>query len=223
MASAPSPFSNRLRLGSELLTLVQSDGSHGHVWRRDPALLTGADAARNLADVVHHMALLHGRHPGMVDQAECHDILGTLHDRIVGGFAGERDYLARLVVAVGPLPGTPGQSLSQAAIIGQHHALETLALSDRTGCAGGAVTALLMDWAAIRPILDAAAVRFGIQPVASRLPEPAVVAESLDAVETVATTPPLARAIGFGARQFLLQHRGLWDMLEARAHARRDA
>lgn len=220
MASVPSIVSTRPQLGSELLLLAGTDGSLGHIWRRDAALLSGAEAARNLADVVHHMALLHGRHPGLIDQAGGDALLAAIHDRIVDGFARERDYLARLVVAVGPLPGTPGQSLSQAAIIGQRHALETLALSDRAGCAAGAVTALVMDWAAVRPILDAAAVRFGIDPAISRLPAPPTVAEAID--QTPAA-PPLARAIGFGMRQFLLQHRGLWDLLEARAHARRDA
>ena len=220
MASVPSIASIRPQPGSEMLRLARADGSLCHVWRRDAALLSGVEAARNLADVVHHMALLHGRHPGLIDQAGCDIVLAPVHDRIMDGFLRERDYLARLVVAVGPLPGTPGQSLSQAAIIGQRHALETLALSDRAGCAAGAVAALVMDWAAIRPILDAAAVRFGIEPAPSRLPAPDMLAESIDATAAVL---PLARAIGFGVRQFLLQHRGLWDLLEARAHARRDA
>lgn len=208
------------RLGTDMLALVQHDGSAGHGWRHDPVLLSGAESARNLADIVHHMALLHGRHPGLVDLAGASEILGTVQHRIVRGFGDERDYLARLVVAVGPLPGTPGQALSQAAILGQRHALETLAHSDRAGCASGAVAALLMDWAAIRPVLDAAAVRYGIDSVPTALPDPVSLAETIDAVTV---DPALGRAIGFGMRQFLLQHRGLWDLLEVRAHARRHA
>jgi len=219
MASVPSLSNLRLGLGTDLLTLARTDGSIGHPWRRDPALIAGPDAARNLADVVHHIAGLHGEHPGLIDLVGQSDMPEPLRDRIVDGFAQERDYLARLVVAVGPVPGTPGHSLSQAAIIGQRHALETLAHSDRAGCAGGAVAALLMDWSAIRPILDAAAVRFALKASAGTLPGPAVLAEAIDARPT---TVPLTRATGFGARQFLLQHRGLWDLLEARAHARRD-
>jgi hypothetical protein len=205
-------------LGSDMVALVQKDGSFGHGWRQDRALLAGSESARNLADIVHHMAVLHGRHPGLVDLAGGGDILGAVQTRIIRGFAQERDFLARLVVAVGPLPATPGHAFSQAAILGQRHALETLAHSDRAGCASGAVAALLMDWAAIRPVLDAAAVRFGLDPVPMLLPDPASLAATIDAVETDAG---LSRAIGFGVRQFLLQHRGLWDLLEVRAHARR--
>lgn len=219
MASVPSILNIRPALGTDLLMLVQTEGSLGHVWRRDHALIAGADAARNLADVVHHIAGLHGEHPALIDLAGDGGILRTLTGRIADGFAREREYLARLVVAVGPVPGTPGHSLSQSALIGQRHALETLAHSDRAGCACGAVAALLMDWAAIRPVLDAAAVRFALPPMPLRLPAPALLAEAIDAV---ATTLPHTRAVGFGARQFLLQHHGLWDLLEARAHARRD-
>jgi hypothetical protein len=35
-----------------------------------------------------------------------------------------------------------------------------------------------------------------------------------------AGTPAIERAILFGAQQLLVQHRGLWDLLEARAEAR---
>jgi hypothetical protein len=34
--------------------------------------------------------------------------------------------------------------------------------------------------------------------------------------------PRLDRTLSFGARQFLIQHRGLWDLLEARREARTD-
>jgi hypothetical protein len=67
-------------------------------------------------------------------------------------------------------------------------------------------------------VLDAAGARFGIDAVDSRLPEPATLAAAIDTVTVDSAT---GRAIGFGARQFLLQHRGMWDLLEARASARR--
>ncbi|WP_240499933.1 DUF6975 family protein [Sphingomonas montana] len=207
-------------LGADLLALVRRDGSIGHVWRQDDALLTGPDAPCNLADVVHHIAAVHARRPGLVDLTGGGGLLQPFGVAVVDGFSAERRYLARLVVAVGPLPPTPGQTLSQAALIGQRHALETLARSDRAGCADGAVTALLMDWSAVRPVLDAAAVRFGLTPDHAGLPDLAALATTID---TVDEGPGFARAVGFGARQLLLQHRGLWDLLEARAHARRDA
>ena len=39
-------------------------------------------------------------------------------------------------------------------------------------------------------------------------------------VETAATDPAMSRAMRFGAEQVALQHRGLWDLLQARAQAR---
>ena len=50
-------------------------------------------------------------------------------------FAGERAYLARLAVAAGPVPSTPGAGDSDAAVLGQRHAIEMLAQSERNGCA----------------------------------------------------------------------------------------
>ncbi|MEX6641314.1 hypothetical protein V2A36_33310, partial [Pseudomonas aeruginosa] len=78
------------------------------------------------------------------------------------GFADERTYLAHLTAAVGPLPSTPGQAESESALVGERHALEMLARSERRGCATGAVAALLYDWRAIRRVLDVAAERFGV-------------------------------------------------------------
>jgi len=40
------------------------------------------------------------------------------------------------------------------------------------------------------------------------------------AVVEDAGPPALERAIMFGVQQLLVQHRGLWDLLEARAEAR---
>jgi hypothetical protein len=39
-------------------------------------------------------------------------------------------------------------------------------------------------------------------------------------VEQAAQSPGTARALGFGGEQLLLQHRALFDLLEARAEAR---
>jgi hypothetical protein len=90
-----------------------------------------------------------------------------------------------------------------------------LANSDRRGCATGAVSALILDWRAIRQILDQAALRFGLSPAPGHMPE------ALCDEEDDESSIGLARARGFGATQLLIQHRGLWDLLEARASARR--
>ena len=53
----------------------------------------------------------------------------------------------------------------------------------------------------------------------SALPDEASVVAVIDAASD---TPASERALGFGSEQLLLQHRGLFDLLEARAEARSD-
>ena len=96
--------------------------------------------------------------------------------------------------------------------------LEMLARSERAGCAPGAAIGLILDWAAIRPVLDAAAERFGLAAMGSTLPDQA--ATRAFAAE-IADTPAIERAVRFGAEQILIQHGGLWSLLESREHARR--
>ena len=125
----------------------------------------------------------------------------------------------RLVVAVGPLPSTPGSVETENAIQAQRHAIETLARSERRGCALGAATALLGDWSAIRPLLDRAAARSGVECPLSSLPGETSIARAIDSsVDGMAAQ----RALAFGGEQLLLQHRGLFDLLEARAGSRLD-
>ncbi len=92
-----------------------------------------------------------------------------------------------------------------------------LAQSDRTGCATGAAIALVLDWAAVRVMLDAAARRFGVESSASDLPDEM---ETASLVSALAETPAIERAMALGAQQILAQHRGLWDPLKPRASAR---
>jgi hypothetical protein len=200
--------------------VLAESGSGAHPYIRSSLLRTGPDSARNLADAVHYLTVLHGRLPSVVDLAGMKVSLaqskGWLADAATG-FALERTYLTRLVVAVGPLPSTPGQAECEAAVVAQHHAVEMLARSERTGCAPGAAIGLVMDWASIRPVLDAAADRFGLTRMESGLP-------TLDATHAfaaeVAETPGIERAVRFGVEQILVQHNGLWNLLESRASAR---
>jgi hypothetical protein len=134
-------------------------------------------------------------------------------------FERERLYLVRLTAAVGPLPSTPGAAETEAGLVAARHALETLALSERQGCALGAATALVADWAPIRAILDRVAARAGLECPVPSLPEQASVAA---AIGYGSDTPASERALAFGAQQLLLQHRALFDLLEARAEARGD-
>ena len=96
---------------------------------------------------------------------------------------------------------------------------ETLALSERNGCALGAATALIGDWWPIRRLLDRAAARGGIDTPAPSLPDEASVVAVID---DLAGAAPAARALAFGGEQLLLQHRAVFDLLEARAEARSD-
>jgi hypothetical protein len=100
---------------------------------------------------------------------------------------------------------------------GQRHAIETLALSERRGCSLGAAAALVGDWPAVRALLNRVADRAGMEIPLSTLPDQASVAMIInDGVEGAAAE----RALAFGAEQMLLQNRGLFDLLEARAESR---
>jgi hypothetical protein len=218
---ATQPAQNLGSNATEMLrALAQAEGSAGHVYPHHIALTQGRLASRNLADVAHHICALHGRMPGVVDHAASHTVHEAARAWLItatDGFAAERLYLTKLVVAAGPLPSTPGQAESESAVISQRHALEMLAQSDRTGCAIGAATALVLDWHALRPVLDKAAHRFGVDPLACTLPS---IEDTVAVVKAISETPAIERALVFGAQQLLGQHHGLWDLLEARQIAR---
>ena len=205
---------------SSFAVLATREGTASHAYAQSDSLSAGAFITRNLADVVHHFTLLHGRHPGMVDHAALHTVDPTTRDwlhQASDGFARERAWLSRLTSAIGPIPSTTGQAASEAAVLAQRHALDMLAQSDRRGCAFGAVAALVCDWAAVRILLERAALRVGIDPISCTLPSPEATAS---VVADFAETPALERALGFGSDQLLTQHRGLWDLLHARQLAR---
>jgi len=201
-------------------TLLATDGTMSHPYPASSDLLFGRHATRNLADAAHYLCMLHGRHPGVIDFAAMREVepgarswLATAAE----GFALERTFLTRVAVAAGPLPSTPGHAECEAAVIGQRHALETLAQSERSGCALGAAIALVMDWKAIRHVLDVAAERLGVQPQPARLPDER---ETRSVAANASENGSTARALGFGAQQILAQHRGLWTVLDSRQRAR---
>jgi hypothetical protein len=200
--------------------LVANEGSAAHEYVSSETLLKSRFATRNLADAIHYLAALHGRYPGVVDMAATRTAspaAGKWLIAAVDGFAIERNYLTRLAVAAGPLPSTPGQAECEAAVIGQRHALEMLAQSDREGCAIGAALALVCDWRTVREVLDAAADRLSVAIPPCRLPDAGA---CHDITVAIVTSPAVERAMAFGAQQLVGQHRGLWDLLEARQLAR---
>jgi hypothetical protein len=181
---------------------------------------TGLHSGRDLADAVHLLCSLHGRYPGLVEVALQRCAKGPVREwlaRASDAFERERLYLVRLTSAVGPLPSTPGAAETEASLVAARHAIETLAMSEREGCALGAASALVCDWWPVRRLLDRAAARAGTEAPAPSLPDEA----SVVAIVDLATdTPGSARALAFGGEQMLLQHRALFDLLEARAEAR---
>ena len=203
-----------------LVSLVYAEGSAGHAYPQATELTAGPEAMRNLADAAHYLSVLHGRFPGVIDHAAKKAGHPAAHGWLAAAaeaFAAERALLTRLAVATGPLPSTPGQAECQAAVLQQSHALDMLAQSERAGCALGAAFALALDWRAVRAVLEAAARRVSIAPGDCALPDEE---ETRTVAMIVAETPSFERAMSFGAQQLLAQHRGLWDLLEARQQAR---
>jgi hypothetical protein len=220
MASTATGMKTVSAVAELLNTLVSSEGSGSHSFVSSEALSKSRHTTRNLADVVHHLSILHGRHPGVIDHAATRTTNPAARQWLltaVDGFAVERLFLTKIVVAAGPLPSTPGQAETESAVNGQRHAIEMLAKSDRLGCAFGAAAALVIDWRAMRPLLVAAATRLSVEAPALTLPENT---ETFAIVTAVSETPAVERALTFGAQQILAQHRGLWDLLEAREIAR---
>jgi hypothetical protein len=175
---------------------------------------------RDVADAAHYLAILHGRMPGVVEHAAEHsdfDVAQGWLTEAAAGFAQERSYLVALSATAGPVPSTPGQAATEAAIAAQRHAIDMLSQSERRGCAIGAAIALVGDWPAVRTALDAAAERLELTPPALMLPS---LSATADLVGTLASSRAVERAMLFGVDQLLAQHRGLWDLLEARSEAR---
>jgi len=215
MASVSVESAGGVRTGALLEACVAEHGSASHPYFASPALRNGA----NLADAIHFLTALHGRHPGVVDLAATRIVDPAGRAWLASaaeGAAAERALLTRLAVAAGPIPSTPGGGASEAAIQAQRAALATLAQSDRKGCALGAALALAADWVTVRNVIEAAAKRLGIEVPANAFGDAAQLRAVADEAASV------ERALLFGAQQLALQHRALWDLLEARQQARRD-
>lgn len=204
------------------LARVASEGCARHPHLHNLVEAAGRDAGRDLSDAVHLLCGLHGHYPGLIELALQRCPVGPAQkwlQRASEAFERERLYLVRLTAAVGPLPSTPGAAETEASLQGARRALETLAQSERQGCALGSATALVGDWWPIRRVLDRAAVRAGVATPAPSLPDEASV---VDVIESLSTSPSTVRALAFGGEQLLLQHRAVFDLLEARAEARSD-
>lgn len=219
MASRPIDEAESGSAGALVAMCVAEAGSGAHRW-------FAADAGhgpRDIADAIHFLCVLQGRHPGVIELAALRATepaaRAWLSDA-AEAMADERRYLAKLAVAAGGAPSTPNSSQSEGAVAGQRAALATLAQSDRHGCAIGAALAFALDWRAVRIVLDAAANRLGVDAPPFGLGQPDEVRLVADVIGEAALAE---RALLFGASQLVRQHWGLWDLLEARKAARANA
>lgn len=209
-------------IGARLVDLIAQSGSASHPYLKSDELTSDRFAARNLADAAHFLCILHGQNPGIIDIAAEKLADPDAQPWIAAatkGLALERVFLANLAAAAGPQPSTPGHSDSDAAVLAQRHALETLARSDRRGCGLGAAIALVVDWRAIRDVLNRAADRFEVTIPPMKLPD---AAECTAVAEAVSDGRQAERAMMFGCEQALIQHRNLWTLLDTRQSVRED-
>jgi hypothetical protein len=204
------PFAEHVSIhGSDMVPYVQ-------LIVDDFTILSGAD----IADIAHFLCILHGRHPGVTDNAATKTADDAARQWLVQatkGFAAERAFLTKLTVAAGPISGVSADDPSNGAVHGQRKALEMLSQSDRNGCAVGAAIALVSDWHSIRKILERIALRVGVEARSSILPD---LAMSSALKNKMSESPSVERALNFGSEQLLNQHRGLWQLLEARRNMR---
>jgi hypothetical protein len=220
MAISRSVGHQAVSVAETQLARIASEGCARHAYLNSLLEASGRHSGRDLADAVHLLCNLHGRYPGLIELALQRCPKGEVQDwlnRASEAFERERLYLVRLTSAVGPLPSTPGAAETETSLVAARHALETLAMSERSGCALGAATALVGDWWPVRRLLDRAATRVGIEAPAPSLPDEDSVVLVID---RGSDSPASSRALAFGGEQLLLQHRALFDLLEARAEAR---
>jgi hypothetical protein len=221
----PSRSSASSDVANLFVELLGSEGTASHAYCGPVVLGDRQSFVRDLvdfADFVHLVTLLHGQVPGLIDHAASRTVEVAARAWLLQSleaFAIEREYLSKLCVAVGPLPSTAGHHETSTIIAQQRHAVEMLAQSDRRGCALGTAVTMVLEWDAIRAILDAGALRLGIEPPVCHLPTHNDTLKLLDALPE---PERIARAMMFGASQLVGQHRGMWDLLEARADIRRN-
>ena len=222
MAINPAVGHKPVSAAEAQLVRVAGEGTARHPYLHSLLESSGRHSGRDLADAVHLLCSIHGHYPGLIEVALQRCPKGPVQEwlnRASEAFERERLYLVRLTAAVGPLPSTPGAAETESSLVAARHALETLAASERNGCALGASTALVGDWWPIRRLLDRAAARAGTEAPAPSLPDESSIVEI---IHQGSDTPASARALAFGGEQLLLQHRSLFDLLEARAEARGD-
>jgi hypothetical protein len=129
--------------------LASADGvaAHPHFAQ----LVVARAAPRDLGDAIHVLCAVHSTRPDLIEIVASTAAPGGASpwlEAALAGFAVERAILVQLTAAAGPLPSTPGQAQTAAALTAERHAMEMLARSERTGVGLGAAAALVLDWRA---------------------------------------------------------------------------
>lgn len=205
------------RLDDAVVRLVRDQGS---AVAMNSAQIASPRRLRGLADVLHHLVNLHARPPGLLAAAATARVPAAWHPVLCAAadaFHTERRWLIDLTAAAGPLPSTPGQAESEAALTAQMQAIDWLGRSERVGCAQGAAFAFCLDWQVIRAQLAIAGDALGVATPPSPYPDETEVRTALSEAEV---TLPQSRATMFGAEQLVQQHAGMWRLLDARAAVR---
>ncbi len=206
-------------LRSLFIDLLQKQGSsqHPHQQRLKADGVIGLNSA--LLDAVHHIVLIHGRFPGLFEEARRNSPPSAEHfgwlRALAAGFSRERLMLAQLLAHSPSTPAQPTSIEGQLSFEAFGRDILALSRSERPGCALGAAFALALDWASIRAVLDRASALFEYSAPPTSMPSDEQIFENLAHVD-----PDLERAMLFGAKELLLRHERLWAMLEARHWAR---
>ena len=171
------------------LARVAGDGCARHPHLNALLDAAGPHSGRDVSDAVHLLCSIHGRYPGLIELALQRCPKGETQEwlaRASDAFERERLYLVRLTAAVGPMPSTPGAAESESSLVAARHALETLAMSERDGCALGAATAWSATGGRSAGCSTAPRRACGIDVPAPSLPDEASV---IDVIERSAETP----------------------------------
>ncbi|OWV33859.1 hypothetical protein B5C34_10560 [Pacificimonas flava] len=178
-----------------------------------------ADPNRYVAELSHFLGLLHGETPSVLDiVAASAPQLSRRLEAACAQLSADRRWLAQLSVKTGHLVELSGLSESEFAVRNLRTAMMTLAQSQRQGCGLGVALGVLSDWPKLRAALDLA----GTLAFSAGWPSPETGWPQgarhtlLDEVEGAFAALPTARAVSFGAGQWLQVHAQLLRLVDAR-------
>lgn len=201
------------------IELLQNQGSSQHPFQRRLRADGFVELDSALIDAVRHIAFIHGRFPGLFEEAQRNsppsaEYSGWLR-AMAADFSRERLMLAKLLAHSPSSQAQPTSIAEQLSFEAFGRDLLALSRSERPGCALGAAIALALDWNSIRAVLDRASALFEYSAPPTSMPSDEEIFEKL-----VNLDPALERALLFGANELLLRHERLWGILEARHWAR---